>query len=85
VIDAENVYVFFPDFGLRQEQVRRQSENYYASAVAADGKVYLASRHGVVSVIRANPLNEEIFATPAFAEGRLSVRTVSALYCFGTR
>jgi len=26
---------------------------------------------------------EEIFATPAIADGRLYVRTVSALYCFG--
>ena len=79
---------------LRQDRVRGQSENYYASPVAADGKIFLASHNGVVAVLRAggeqellaaNALNEEIFATPAIADGRLYVRTVSALYCFGTR
>jgi outer membrane protein assembly factor BamB len=77
---------------LRQDRVRRLSDNYYASPVAGDGKIFLASHNGVVSVLRAggqqellaaNALDEEIFATPAIADGRLYVRTVSALYCFG--
>jgi outer membrane protein assembly factor BamB len=79
---------------LRQDRVRGLSDNYYASPVAGDGKIFLASHNGVVTVLRvggqqellaANPLEEEIFATPAIANGRLYVRTVSALYCFGTR
>jgi outer membrane protein assembly factor BamB len=79
---------------LRQDRVRGQSDNYYASPVAGDGKIFLASHNGVVAVLRAggeqellaaNALNEEIFATPALAGGRLYVRTVSALYCFGMR
>jgi outer membrane protein assembly factor BamB len=79
---------------LRQDRVRGVSENYYASPVAGDGKVFLASHPGVVAVLRAggqqellaaNKLDEEIFATPAIADGKLYVRTVSALYCFGTR
>jgi outer membrane protein assembly factor BamB len=79
---------------LRQDRVRGASENYYASPVAGDGKVFLASHPGVVAVLRAggqqellaaNQLGEEIFATPAIADGKLYVRTVSALYCFGTR
>jgi outer membrane protein assembly factor BamB len=79
---------------LRQERVRGLSENYYASPVAGDGKIFLASHQGVVPVLRAggqgellatNRLDEEIFATPAIADGRLYVRTVSGLYCFGTR
>jgi outer membrane protein assembly factor BamB len=77
---------------LRQDRVRGLSDNYYASPVAGDGKIFLASHDGVVAVLRAggqqellaaNPLEEEIFATPAIANGRLYVRTVSALYCFG--
>jgi outer membrane protein assembly factor BamB len=77
---------------LRQDRVRGLSDNYYASPVAGDGKIFLASHNGVVAVLRAggqqellaaNPLDEEIFATPAIANGRLYVRTVSALYCFG--
>ena len=77
---------------LRQDRVRGLSDNYYASPVAGDGKIFLAAHSGVVSVLRAsgrqellaaNPLDEEIFATPAIVNGRLYVRTMSALYCFG--
>ena len=79
---------------LRQDRVRGLSDNYYASPVAGDGKIFLTSHNGVVAVLRAggeqellaaNALNEEVFATPALAGGRLYVRTVSALYCFGMR
>ena len=79
---------------LHQGRVRGVSDNYYASPVAGDGKVYLASHSGVVAVLRAggeqellaaNTLNEEVFATPALADGRLYVRTVSAVYSFGLR
>lgn len=78
---------------LKQDRVRGRSDNYYASPVAGDGKVFVASHEGVVAVLRAggqqellaeNALDEEIFATPAIANGHLYVRTVSALYCFGT-
>ncbi len=77
---------------LRQGRVGGSSDNYYASPVAGDGKIFLASHNGVVAVLRAggeqallsaNQLDEEIFATPAIANDRLYVRTVSALYCFG--
>jgi outer membrane protein assembly factor BamB len=60
--------------------------------VAADGKVFIASHSGVVSVLRAgaeqellsaNDLGDEIVATPAIAGGRLYIRTRTALYCFG--
>jgi len=65
---------------------------YYASPVAADGKVFLASHSGKVAVLRAGPqwellavndLDETTLATPAIADGRLYVRTEKALYCFG--
>lgn len=67
---------------------------YYASPVAADGKVYLASVDGQVTVLEAgrqwqvlgvNDLGEPVHATPALAGGRLYVRTRQAIYCFGTR
>ncbi len=65
---------------------------YFASPVAADGKVYLANVEGEITVLKAggdwqvlhvNDLNEEIHATPALHEGRIYVRTKSAVYCFG--
>lgn len=65
---------------------------YFASPVAGDGKVYLASGRGVVTVLAAgdafrplaaNDLGEPVFATPAIAEGNLYVRTQRHLYAFG--
>ena len=67
--------------------------DYYSSAVAVGGKIFLASQKGVVLVIAAadqlevlarNDLHEQIFATPAILDGTLYVRTVSALHAFGT-
>ena len=77
---------------LAQKRVRGESSNYYASPVAGDGKIFIASHKGVIAVLNAggeqellaaNALNEEIFATPMIANGKLYVRTVAALYCFG--
>src|SRR5207342_1028002 len=38
---------------LRQDRVRGLSDNYYASPVAGDGKIFLISHNGVVAVLRA--------------------------------
>jgi hypothetical protein len=38
---------------------------------------------GDQEVLAANKLDEDIIATPAIADGRIYVRTVAALYCFG--
>ena len=67
-------------------------DDYYASPVAADGKVYMAGMLGKITVLTGggeweilstSDLGEEIFATPAIADGRMYVRTSSTLYCFG--
>jgi outer membrane protein assembly factor BamB len=67
-------------------------DKYFASPVGADGKVFLISQDGTVSVVSAtgdweilavNALDDEVFATPAIADGRIYVRTKSALYAFG--
>jgi hypothetical protein len=34
-------------------------------------------------VLRVNEMDDECYATPAIADGRIYVRTRSALYCFG--
>ncbi|MCM2257705.1 MAG: PQQ-binding-like beta-propeller repeat protein [Vicinamibacteria bacterium] len=66
--------------------------SYYASPVAGDGKVYLLSEAGQVTVLKADPqweilavnaLAEKAEATPAIAGGRLYIRTEKALYSFG--
>jgi hypothetical protein len=67
-------------------------DDYYASPVAADGKVYMTSMLGKMTVLTAageweiiatSDLGEDVFATPAIADGRMYVRTSSTLYCFG--
>ena len=66
--------------------------DYTASPIAADGKVFLASVNGKVTVLKAgrewevlgvNDLGDEIHATPALSGGRIYVRTRGTLYCFG--
>jgi outer membrane protein assembly factor BamB len=87
-LDAKTGVVF------KQARLRSVSDKYYASPVAADGKIYLASQSGTVAVLKAggdqellaaNKLDEDIYATPAIENGRLYVRTVSYLYCFGEK
>jgi outer membrane protein assembly factor BamB len=66
--------------------------NYYASPVAGDGKIYLLSQRGTLSVVSAEPqwqvihsaeFGEETYATPALLDGRIYLRTSGHLYCFG--
>ncbi len=87
-LDANTGEVF------KQARLRSVSDKYYASPVASDGKVYIASQSGVVAVLKAggdqemlaaNKIDEDIYATPAIADGRIYVRTVSYLYSFGER
>ena len=70
------------------------SGNYYASPVVGDGKIYLADEQGRLTVVNANEtmdilhtadFQENIYGTPALVDGRIYVRTASALYCFGMK
>jgi outer membrane protein assembly factor BamB len=64
---------------------------YWASPVAAGGKVFFVSGEGKVTVVRAEAqwetlgsidLGEAVGATPALSSGRLFVRTDKHLFCF---
>jgi outer membrane protein assembly factor BamB len=77
---------------LLQQRVKDALGDYYASPVAAGGRLYLINKEGKLSVLKAAAqwevlsavdLNEQVIATPALANGRLYVRTAGALYCFG--
>jgi outer membrane protein assembly factor BamB len=77
---------------LKEGRTREALGEYYASPVAADGKVFLASGEGKITVLKAsaewevlgvNDLGDEVHATPALSEGRIYVRTHGTLYCFG--
>ena len=76
---------------LLQQGRARGRGNYYASLVAGDGKVYLCSERGVITVLKAgrawdvlssHDFGERIMATPVAAGGQLLIRTDEALYCF---
>lgn len=67
--------------------------NYYASPVFGDGKVYLLSQKGTLTVVgnsdrwetlHSVDFGEECFATPALLDGHIYLRTASQLYCFGS-
>jgi outer membrane protein assembly factor BamB len=94
VNDSGILISFDPATGtvIKQGRLKGAIDKYFASPVGADGKVYLVSQDGTASVVDAkgeweilavNPLDDEVFATPAFAEGRMYVRTKSSLYAFG--
>jgi outer membrane protein assembly factor BamB len=77
---------------LKQGRLKGAIDKYFASPVGADGKVFLASQDGTISVVTAradweilsvNAMDDEVFATPAIADGRIYVRTKSATFCFG--
>ena len=68
-------------------------EDYYASPIDVDGKVYIASEHGKVVVLRAagdwevlaiNVFDSDIDATPAVSKGQMYIRTQNALYAIGS-
>lgn len=77
----------------QQERVQDALGSYYASPVAADGRIYVASLDGKVSVIKAGgdrpevigraDFGERISATPALVDDRLYLRTKTKLYALG--
>jgi outer membrane protein assembly factor BamB len=76
---------------LKQGRTPDALEEYYASPVAADGKIFMTSASGKVTVLKAgaqweilatNDLGEECWATPAIAGGNIYIRTRNALYSF---
>jgi outer membrane protein assembly factor BamB len=78
----------------KQARLRGEADRYYASPVAADGKVYITSHTGKVSVLKAGPdqdllavndVEEEVLATPALVDGRVLIRTKGAVYCYGSK
>jgi outer membrane protein assembly factor BamB len=65
---------------------------HFASPTAADGHIFFTTEAGKVVVVSPggdlspmtiNDLGEDTYATPAFADGRLYVRTTQALWAFG--
>jgi outer membrane protein assembly factor BamB len=77
---------------LKQGRTNGALGEYFASPVAAGGRIYAVSCEGKLTVLKAgaqweilatNEFGEEVFATPAIGDGRLLVRTRGHLYSFG--
>ncbi|MEZ5317345.1 MAG: PQQ-binding-like beta-propeller repeat protein [Vicinamibacterales bacterium] len=94
VNDGGIVTTLNPETGalIKQGRLTGALGAYFASPVAADGHLYFVSQLGAVAVLPpggdltpvvVNDLKEDAYATPAFADGRIYVRTVEALYAFG--
>ena len=65
---------------------------FFASPVAADGKIYMVSETGETFVLRAgrtaeilskNELDERMLASPAISDGHLFLRSDGTLFCVG--
>jgi outer membrane protein assembly factor BamB len=93
VNDSGILLSFDPTTGkvLKEGRLKGAIDKYFASPIGADGKVWLVSQDGTVSVVSArgawetiavNPLGDEVFATPVPADGELFIRTTGALYAF---
>jgi outer membrane protein assembly factor BamB len=80
---------------IREDRVKEAIGQYYASPVAADGKLFLVNHDGKATVLQAGAADwkvlstgdfgEHVIATPAIANGRIFVRTETSLYCFGAK
>ncbi|HEU4835935.1 MAG TPA: PQQ-binding-like beta-propeller repeat protein [Pyrinomonadaceae bacterium] len=92
--DSGILISFDPTTGnvIKQGRLHGAIDKYFSSPVAADDKVFLIGQGGQVSVLKAggdwqvisvNELDDEVYATPAIADGRIYIRTRSALYSFG--
>jgi outer membrane protein assembly factor BamB len=94
VNDGGIVTTLNPETGAEMGQGRLKGaiDRYYASPVAADGKIFMLSETGKIAVLApggtlepvvVNDLKDDIYATPAISDGRMYVRTRGWLYCFG--
>ncbi len=68
------------------------ADRHRSTPVVAGDHLYLAGRDGTVlvlatdrkgTVLARNELGEETLASPAISNGKIYVRTMNALYCFG--
>jgi outer membrane protein assembly factor BamB len=94
VNDGGIVTTLNPETGAEMGQGRLKGaiDRYYASPVAADGKIFMLSETGKIAVLApggtlepvvVNDLEDDIYATPAISDDRMYVRTRGWLYCFG--
>jgi len=80
-------------YNVETGELRKEHElntEFYSSPVIAEGKIYLFSNDGKMHIFSANndfnllssfETGERTFATPAFTDGKIVVRTEQSIYC----
>jgi outer membrane protein assembly factor BamB len=73
---------------------RLSGKGHHASAVAAEGRIYLIADDGTTFVLKAseqfellakNPLGDRVFASPALSAGEIFIHSSKALWCLGEK
>lgn len=76
---------------LKQGRLRNAIDQYFASPVAGDGKIYVSSAAGTLTVLKSGPdwevlstndMDEPLWATPAIDGSNMFIRAGNSLYCF---
>jgi hypothetical protein len=77
---------------IAQGRLEGAVDAYYASPVAADGKIYFVSELGLAAVVEpgggldvvsVGDFDDLVYGTPAIDGERIYLRTRGALYCLG--
>ncbi|MDF9829031.1 PQQ-binding-like beta-propeller repeat protein [Parabacteroides sp. PF5-6] len=86
-------YGVVASFDTQTGELRKEHElntEFYSSPVIAEGRIYLFSNDGKMYIFSANDefnlidsfeTGERTFATPAFTDGKIVVRTEQSIYC----
>ena len=86
-------YGVVASFDTKTGELKKEHETeteFYSSPILAEGKMFLISNNGKMHIFKADDefalLNsfetgERTFATPAFTDGRIVVRTENSIYC----
>ena len=73
---------------------REFSQGFFSSPVIADNKIYVTDMSGKTHILKLSKtadligepqLTERVYATPAFADGRIYIRGENYLYCIGQK
>jgi outer membrane protein assembly factor BamB len=76
---------------LKQGRLPNAIDQYFSSPVYGDGKIYVSSAAGTLTVLRAgadwevlstNDMDEPLWATPAIDGSNMYIRAGNSLYCF---
>lgn len=86
-------YGVLASFDAKTGELRKEHElnvEFYSSPIIAEGKIYLFGTNGKMHIFSANndltlldsfDTGERTFATPAFTDGKIVVRTEKSIYC----